>query len=209
MKKKPSFDDIYDDHQDYYNKPSDGLISCLNSFKVIPGKALDIGCGQGRNAIWLAKNGYDVDAFDTAINAVEKLSDISRNNHLKINAFSKDLCKYNMHQDYYDLIVVQTTLNHVDPSFLKIICSNIENALKINGFLYAVCFTEEDPAYTGKVHIESECSKYVQYYFKKNELKKMFNKLHALYYREYMKIDTGHGQDHFHGKAKLIAQKRK
>ena len=31
---------------------------------VKPGKALDLGCGQGRNALFLAQQGFDVTAVD-------------------------------------------------------------------------------------------------------------------------------------------------
>ena len=85
----------------------------------------------------------------------------------------------------------------------------MENALNFGGVIYAVCFTEEDPSYNGKTNNMSECSGYIQSYFKKNELLRMFNSLHVLHYDEYVKVDTGHGPKHFHGKAKLIAQKRK
>lgn len=210
MKKKGklSFDEFYTNNPDYYNNPSDGLINCLNDFKIKTGKALDIGCGQGRNSIWLAKNGYIVDAFDTAVNAIANLDKFASKNNLSINAFVENICNYNIEKDNYDLIVAQTTLNHINHSYLSKICSSLEQALRVGGVVYVICFTEEDPAYTGEFQGISECSKYVQYFFKKNELLHMFNNLHILHYTEYVKLDTSHGQAHYHGKAKLFAQKK-
>jgi len=34
--------------------------------KLVPGKALDLACGAGRNAIWLAEHGWEVTAVDGA-----------------------------------------------------------------------------------------------------------------------------------------------
>jgi 2-polyprenyl-3-methyl-5-hydroxy-6-metoxy-1,4-benzoquinol methylase len=34
--------------------------------KLPPGRALDLACGNGRNAIWLAEQGWDVTAVDQA-----------------------------------------------------------------------------------------------------------------------------------------------
>ena len=37
-----------------------------------PGRALDVACGEGRNALWLAERGWDVTAFDFSPVAIEK-----------------------------------------------------------------------------------------------------------------------------------------
>src|SRR2546423_6983044 len=38
-----------------------------------PGKALDLACGSGRNAIWLAERGWDVTAVDASASAIATL----------------------------------------------------------------------------------------------------------------------------------------
>ena len=44
--------------------PHEELQKIILSVAGPPGKALEIGCGDGRDAIFLAKNGFDVTAFD-------------------------------------------------------------------------------------------------------------------------------------------------
>jgi SAM-dependent methyltransferase len=51
--------------------PSQELIRVLQAGKIAPGRALDIGCGTGTNAIWLAQQGFDVTAFDLSARAIE------------------------------------------------------------------------------------------------------------------------------------------
>jgi 2-polyprenyl-3-methyl-5-hydroxy-6-metoxy-1,4-benzoquinol methylase len=41
--------------------------------KLAPGKALDLACGAGRNAMWLAERGWSVTAVDGAPTAIEIL----------------------------------------------------------------------------------------------------------------------------------------
>ena len=40
--------------------------------RLTPGRALDIGYGTGGNAVWLAKQGWQVTAVDHSVGAVEK-----------------------------------------------------------------------------------------------------------------------------------------
>ena len=68
-----NFEDLYERHPDYYSSPSDGLINFLKEYRIKPCKTLDVGCGQGRNALWLASNGFQVVAVDNSFAAIESL----------------------------------------------------------------------------------------------------------------------------------------
>jgi SAM-dependent methyltransferase len=61
--------------------------------KLVPGKALDLACGAGRNALWLAEHGWDVTAVDGAHAAIEILRARAAERSLKINAVVADLEK--------------------------------------------------------------------------------------------------------------------
>ena len=73
--------------------------------------------------------------------------------------------------------------------------------------IYIIAFTEEDPGFRKDVNNSSECSWFIKHYFKKNELRDLFADYLILEYSEYVKEDRMHGPTHFHGKAKLFAQK--
>ncbi|WP_049578905.1 class I SAM-dependent methyltransferase [Streptomyces sp. SBT349] len=48
----------------FVDKPDESLVSCLDRGLVTGGRALDLGCGPGRNALRLAAAGFAVDAVD-------------------------------------------------------------------------------------------------------------------------------------------------
>lgn len=69
-----------------------------------PSKVLDVGCGEGQNAIYLARQGHLVDAFDLSEHGIAKLKHRCKLSHTQINAFIADLTAYQFEQ-YYDLII--------------------------------------------------------------------------------------------------------
>lgn len=61
--------------------------------QLVPGKALDLASGAGRNAIWLAECGWDVTAVDGAPTAIEALRNRALERGLKVHAVAADLEK--------------------------------------------------------------------------------------------------------------------
>ena len=50
---------------------------------VSPGTALDVACGEGRNAIWLARQGWDVTAFDFSAVGIDKAMGLGGDTHVE------------------------------------------------------------------------------------------------------------------------------
>jgi SAM-dependent methyltransferase len=71
--------------------PTPLLIETAATLK--PGRALDLACGAGRNALWLAERGWEVTAVDGARTAIEILRRRAVDQHLKIDAIVADLEK--------------------------------------------------------------------------------------------------------------------
>jgi SAM-dependent methyltransferase len=53
-------------------EPDPYLVEMVQQGIVPAGRALEIGCGTGTNAIWLGQQGYDVVALDLAARAIER-----------------------------------------------------------------------------------------------------------------------------------------
>jgi len=76
--------------------------------KLVPGKALDLACGTGRNALWLAEHGWEVTALDAAPAAIEILRTRATERGLKINAVVADLEKdeFQIEPSRWDLVAM-------------------------------------------------------------------------------------------------------
>jgi SAM-dependent methyltransferase len=75
---------------------------------LAPGRALDLACGPGRNALWLAEHGWEVTAVDGAQFAIEILRTRAEERGLKINAVAADLEKdeFEIEPSRWDLIAM-------------------------------------------------------------------------------------------------------
>lgn len=69
-----------------------------------PGRALDLACGSGRNAIWLAGRGWDVTAVDASIAFIEALRAAAPS--VKTHVADLEKHEYTVDESAWDLIVV-------------------------------------------------------------------------------------------------------
>jgi tellurite methyltransferase len=209
-----SFNCVYgkpDDSFYYGLNPSKALEVFLNETHPLTGEALDLGCGEGRNSLLIARYGYHVHAVDSSSQGIQKLEKYAHSQGLdNIDGEVADVRTVQLTTNFYDAIVAVTILDHITEEEGKKVAESIINALKPGGFVFIETFTVHDPAAnTAQDENEtiSETASFVQHYFDEGELANWFSKLEILKYEEIMKYDDSHGEPHYHGLAKLIAKK--
>lgn len=89
---------------------------CYDVMKLIPPtrplKLLDIGCGEGQTAVFFARNGYLVSAFDIAESGIEKGKQQARQCDIEIDFFQADALEYKLEQNY-DIIYSSGLLQYI------------------------------------------------------------------------------------------------
>jgi tellurite methyltransferase len=88
-----SYDAKYGGSEYYWTtRPS---LSCLEVLRRMPAdrpfRLLDVGCGEGRNAVFFARNGYNVHAFDLSEAGVRKAEQLARRAGVTLHVFRADL----------------------------------------------------------------------------------------------------------------------
>ncbi len=71
-----------------------------------PGRALDLACGEGRNARWLAERGWTVTAVDFSDVAISRARELAAHEHLAIEFLCADLLEYEPEPAGFDLVLV-------------------------------------------------------------------------------------------------------
>ncbi len=72
------------------DRPDNNLVNLIKEENIPPCKALEIGCGTGSNAIWLAQNGFDVKGLDFSNLAIQKAEEKTLESNVKIEYASGD-----------------------------------------------------------------------------------------------------------------------
>src|ERR1043165_7808416 len=91
-------------HED---RPSAFLRYVFQHFgEMLPrGRALDIACGKGRNALFLAEEGFDVTAIDISAIALDITRTRAAERRLSVSWEQQDLEQVRLREQSYDLIV--------------------------------------------------------------------------------------------------------
>ena len=86
---KEYWDDKFENRSDNPFDPEESVIDNLMHFKK--GSILDIACGDGRNTLFLLKNGFKVTGIDFSSKALERLRRFAKRNNYLVNTNQIDL----------------------------------------------------------------------------------------------------------------------
>ena len=145
--------------------PNGFLVEIVKGRK--PGKALDVAMGEGRNAIWLAQQGWDVTGFDPADQAVAAARSKAQQLGLNMRTEITTMEQFDFGENQWDLIV----LSYAGCSQ---VARQVEKALRPGGILVEEAF-HTDALKTMKIG-GSLC--------KPGELPNAFQSLRVLRYEE-------------------------
>ncbi len=154
------------------------------------GKVLDIAAGQGRNAVFLARHGFDVDAVDISEIGLKKARKLAKEAGVKIHTYHGDLDTYKIREGEYDLITNFYFLN-------RSLIPSIKKGIKKGGWVVFETYILEHRSLTTGGPTQ------LKYYLKPNELLRLFHQFRILRYREGIFRERGRKK----AIASLIAQK--
>src|SRR5215813_6673820 len=184
----PNWDERYRSGEHATKEPSPLLIKVIKDLQ--PGRALDIACGVGRHAIYLAQNGWRVTAVDSSPVGIEILRQRAREISLPIDTRVSDLEKgeFQFGPATYDLICDFYYLQ-------RDLFPSIRAAVKPRGAFVAAIHLND-----GKTDAKPHDPAFL---LEPGELKTLFSDWEITYYREGPSDEGGH----HHDTAYLIARK--
>lgn len=123
-------------------KPDENLVRHLDQGLLTPGRALDLGCGAGRNALHLASRGFDVDAVDLSPTALAWARERARQAGADIRFHQGDAFALTATRltGRYDLIYDSGCFHHLPPHRRVSYLDLLDRVLVVGGHLGLTCF---------------------------------------------------------------------
>ncbi len=101
-----------------------------------PGTALDLGCGQGRNSLWLASRGFEVTGLDLSSVAIEQAKAVAAELDLDASFESADLTTWDPAGRVWDLVVL--TYLHLSHERRPVVHAAARRAVAPGGRLFVI-----------------------------------------------------------------------
>lgn len=196
------YDSKYSSEKFYWGTEPDRLVVELAGRLKSGSSVLDIGSGEGRNAVFLAKSGFDVTAVDISENGIMKTKKLAEVCNVQIKTYMMDVIEFLSKSPEYDAILCMNVLQFFNADKIKLAIDIIKEKTSLKGINVIVSFIAENK------RMKEEAQPRNMYLFDKGELKRFYDDWKLLEYREFLGGIETHGEKpHRHYIVELIAQK--
>jgi SAM-dependent methyltransferase len=123
--------------------PDENLAEWFGGGLLTQGRVLELGCGQGRNAMYLAGLGCSVDAVDFSPRAIGEARERAEQVGYPVNFRCCSIFDAGFTEGSYDLVYDSGCFHHLPPHRRKTYVELVRRALKPGGSFGLVCFRPE------------------------------------------------------------------
>jgi len=146
-RESPWWDSFYHDRAKpcpfFTASPCESLAQWVGDGTIPPGRAIDLGCGSGRNAIFLARQGFSVEAVDYSKTAIAWAQDRVAEAGVDVSLRCENVFDLKLGAGSYDLVYDSGCFHHIAPHRRDSYVELVVNALKPGGWFGLTCFRPE------------------------------------------------------------------
>ncbi len=163
--------------------PQPTFQALIKNGEIKPGRALDVGCGRGENAIMLAKSGCEVTGIDLVKDAIADANIKAIERRVKVNFVVGNVLQMDrlFIEGEFD-IIIDSGLFHVMTDEERLVFAwQVHRVLKTGGKYFMLCFSDKEPAGYGPRRVS------------KAEIEKTFTPLFKIIYIKDTTLDSRFG----------------
>ncbi|MFD0672476.1 helix-turn-helix domain-containing protein [Cohnella sp. GCM10027633] len=128
------YEEEYKGERYYWGTEPNGV--CYEVLRRVPPtkrlRLLDIGCGEGKDAVFFARNGYEVTAFDVTDAGTEKTKRLADQVGVHVNVFKADILDYRIEAPF-DILYSSGVMHYMRPEYREEIFDNYKRFTNADG----------------------------------------------------------------------------
>lgn len=126
------------------NQPEEELVNLIKNKIIIPCKALELGCGHGNDAIFLAKNNFEVTAVDISEKAITEAKRRAESAGVKVNFLVGDACELSELEEKFHFIYDRACFHFIPLEKRKSYVENVGKLLTKKGYFVLIVSSDQD-----------------------------------------------------------------
>ncbi|MDN7240687.1 class I SAM-dependent methyltransferase [Planococcus sp. N028] len=126
----------------FANKPDENLVSYYERKLTDTKNVLELGCGPGRNAIYFAEKGAEVDAVDLSEESLRWAEERAEERGVAVNFIRSNIFELPIKNNTYDMVYDSGCFHHIAPHRRMQYIEMIQKALKPGGHFAITCFVQ-------------------------------------------------------------------
>jgi ubiquinone/menaquinone biosynthesis C-methylase UbiE len=126
-----------------YGRPCDQLAGFVNENK--PCRALDVGCGTGTDAIFLAKNGFNVSAIDISEEAIKIARSKAEKSGATVDFRVADVLNIPFETETFEFVNDNGCFHQLDKTVWESFVKEVSRVMKTKARYLMKCFSDKEP----------------------------------------------------------------
>jgi len=186
--------------------PPDVLVQLVQDERIRPCSTIDLGCGAGNYAIYLAGHGFDVTGVDSSPAAVRIAKENAKKRGVRCKFIVADLLG-DLHEvtDIFDFAFDWEFLHHIFPEDRETYIRKVYKLLKPEATYFSVCFSEKDPQFGGSGKYRKTRIGTTLYFSSESELRELVSPYFTIQELKTIKISGKYGP---HCAVSMLSQRR-
>lgn len=115
----------------------------------ISGRVLDVGCGTGENALYLARLDFEVWGVDATRSAIKKAKEKAKEREISVKFLVCDALKLHLLQNKFNTVIDCGLFHVFSDEERPIFAASLSSALYPGGNYFMLCFSEHEPGSYG------------------------------------------------------------